>query len=274
MALLLFLAVSPANADRTVVLNLGGLNDYAYLSDLLTQVLEQAGYEVQVNPTADLPNNRLEWMLEKGDISVMMLGQTASRDRRFLPIPVGMTDNLIGQRILFIPMGQQHRYDPINSLQDLQSSGLTAGMGQMWLDNHIWKHNSLAVTALDGDWKRLFRMVAAGNRGVDYLPRGANEIAVEWPQHPQLAVEQNLTLVYRKDHILYVSPQQQELYGILSKLLPKAESEGLMSRLVRKHFPEVYQPPVNLDERRVIPLEMPGTASLSDSGLTNPSGSP
>ncbi|WP_328189440.1 hypothetical protein [Marinobacter sp. OP 3.4] len=259
-AFLLVLAWGPAHAAPSVLLTLGDLNDFDYLSDLLTRVLEQEGYQVTVEQASNMPNNRLEWMLEQGDISVMMLGQTASRDRRFLPIEVGMTNNLIGQRILFIPPGQQSRYDGIESPGDLRERQLTAGMGKTWLDYQIWEHNDLPVTGLDGDWKRLFRMVAAGNRGVDYLPRGANEIAEEWPEYPELAVEENLVLVYRKDHILYVSPERQELYRILNRALRRTKSEGLIREMVRKHYSAVYQPPVNLDARRAIHLELPARA--------------
>lgn len=262
-AFLLLLAWGPAHGAPSVLLTLGNLNDFDYLSDLLTRVLEQEGYQVTVERAPNIPNNRLEWMLEQGDISVMMLGQTESRDHRFLPIEVGMTNNLIGQRILFIPPGQQHRYDDIENLDDFRERQLTAGMGKTWLDYQIWKHNALPVTGVDGDWKRLFRMVAAGNRGVDYLPRGANEITEESPRYPGLAVEENLALVYRKDHILYVSPERQELYRTLNTALRQAESEGLIRELVRKHYSDVYRPPVDLDSRRVIHLELPpGTQPL------------
>lgn len=260
VTLLLALICGQAQADRSLTLVLGDLNDSAYLSDLLTRVLEQEGFRVTVEYAAHLPNNRLERMLEKGEISAMMLGQTASRDRRFLKIEVGMTDNLIGQRILFIPKGHQSRYDDVETLQDIRDRQLTAGMGPNWLDYQIWKHNDLPVTDLPGDWKRLFRMVAAGGRGIDYLPRGANEIATEWPR-PGLVVEQNLALVYQKDHILYVSPQRRELYQILDRVLPDAKSSGLIRQLVRQHYAEVYQPPVSLGTRRVIDLDLPESPS-------------
>lgn len=256
VTLLLALSCGHAQADKALTLVLGDLNDAVYLSDLLTRVLEQDGFRVNVEYVSNLPNNRLERMLEKGDISVMMLGQTASREERFLPVDVGMTDKLIGQRILFIPEGHQYRYDGIENLQDIRDRQLTAGMGPNWLDYQIWTHNDLPVSALPGDWTRLFRMVAAGGRGIDYLPRGANEIAVESPR-PGLVVEQNLALVYQKDHILYVSPQRRELYRILNRVLPEAEASGLIHQLVRQHYAEVYEPPVSLGDRRVIDLELP-----------------
>lgn len=80
-------------------------------------------------------------------------------------------------------------------------------------------------------------------------------MAKEWRHHPNLDVEQNLVLVYDKDHVLYVSPEEIELHRTLSKLMPEASRSGLIGTLVEEHYPEVFEPPVNLTERRVILLE-------------------
>ncbi|MEX0606326.1 MAG: hypothetical protein WD623_17115 [Marinobacter sp.] len=230
------------------------MNDFDYLSDLLTQVLETEGYDVEIVKVSDIPTTRLERMLEEGELSAMMLGETPSRSRRFLSVRVAMTDNLMNRRILFIPEGQQHVYDKVKTLEDFRSLGLRAGMGTSWLDYQIWLANDLPVLGIPGEWRRLYDMVAIGNRGVDYLPRGALEMANEWRQHPNLDMEQNLVLVYNADHVLYVSPEHVELYRILNRLMQKASHSGLIRILVEKHYAAVFEPPVNLEKRRVIPL--------------------
>lgn len=48
-----------------------------------------------------------------------------------------MTNNLIGQRILFIPEGRQGDYDQIFSLEDFRASGKIGGMGKAWGDVYI-----------------------------------------------------------------------------------------------------------------------------------------
>lgn len=250
----------PAVAGQRVTLRLGGMNDFDYLSDLLTQVLEADGYEVTVVKVSDVPTSRMEWMLEEGDITAMMLGETPPRSKSFLPVRVAMTDNLMNQRILFIPRGQQHRYDQVETLEDFRALKLMAGMGRAWRDYRIWLANNLPVFGVPGDWRRLYDMVAIGNRGIDYLPRGAQEMAKEWRQHPNLDVEQNLVLVYDMDHVLYISPREADLHRTLSKLMPEASRSGLIGDLVEKHYPEVFEPPVNLADRRVISLPGPNTS--------------
>lgn len=240
--------------NQRLTLRLGDLTEFDYLSELLTHVLEADGYEVDIVKVSDVSPARLEWFLEQGMISVMMMGETAPRSERFLSVRVAMTDNLMNQRILFIPKGQQYRYNQVSSLDDFRALGVVGGMGSSWLDYQIWLANKLPVVGMAGEWRRLYNMVAVGNRGIDYLPRGAQEMAREWREHPNLDVEQHLVLVYDKDHVLYVSPREVELHRTLSKLMPEASRDGLIRALAEKHYRAVFEPPINLARRRVIPL--------------------
>jgi hypothetical protein len=251
-------AVVSAQADSALVLRLGGTPEsMAYAHLLLAGALEASGHEVDVTMTelGDIPMTRLEVMLLQGEISVLILGRTAERDRKFLQVAVDMTDNLVNQRILFIQKGSQPSYDAVHSLEDFRGLGQVAAMGEAWADRAIWEANGLPVTTLSGDWRRLYRMVSSPARKVDYLPRGAHEISQEWIQHPELEVEHNLVFIYAHDHILYVSPTQPELHKLLRKALLKAEDSGLIRRLAREYYSAVFEPPVNLQKRRAIVLE-------------------
>src|SRR5690606_41779038 len=107
---------------------------------------------------------------------LLCLGPKCERARRFLPVRVDMTDNLVNQRILFIPKGRQALYDSVQGLEDFRRLQLVAGVGSAWADRTIWKMNGLPVTTGDGDWKRLYRMVAAQTRPSDQPPRGPREM--------------------------------------------------------------------------------------------------
>jgi len=247
----------PVQASDVVHLALGGTPEsVSYCRLLLEQTLTQGGYPTVVQELGNLPMTRLEAMLQRGDISVLILGPTAERERRFLPVRVDMTDNLVNQRILFIPKGSQALYDPVHSLEDFRRLQRVAGMGAAWADRAIWEANDLPVVTIGGDWKRLYRMVASTTRPIDYLPRGAHEMAHEWTQHADLEVERNLVFSYAQDHILYVSPAYPELHQLLQELLPQAQRTGLISRLARAHYRQVFEPPLSLQQRRVIRLEM------------------
>jgi len=263
LPIMFILAIPSSFADQHLTLKLGSKNAFPYLSDLITQILEADGYEVSVVEISGIPTTRLEVMLEQGELSALMLGKTNSRSERFLMVEVDMTNNLMNQRILFIPPGQQSLYNNVQTLDDFRALGLTAAMGSAWHDCQIWEENNLPVFGITGDWRRLFDMLAYGNRGIDYLPRGAIEIAEEWQQYPKLQVEQSLALSYKDDHVLYVSPKEKALYHALNRLLPQASQSGLIQALVQKHHQEIFEPPVNLLERRVIPLNQTGAKRVN-----------
>lgn len=250
--------VASAQASPALPLKLGGSPESVrYTQFLLSNALEASGHQVtieNVSGKGHIPMTRLEVMLKRGDISVLILGQTTDRDRKFLEIPVGMTDNLVNQRILFIPKGSQPDYDPVRDLEDFRQLGKIAAMGDAWADQKVWAYNQLPVKTISGDWRRLYRMVAATSREVDYLPRGAHEMSEEWRSHPNLDVERNLVFIYERDHILYVSPTQPELHRLLSEAMAAARDSGLIRKLAREHYKDVFEPPVNLQERRPILL--------------------
>lgn len=255
ISLLCLLPLFQALAREPVRLTMGGTPaSFNYMATLLTRSLNHQGYDVDITNLGNMPTTRLEVLMEQGDIDTLILGQTPARDQRFLNVQVGMTDNLVNHRILFIPPGSQPEYDPIITLEDFIALDKTAGMGQAWGDKLIWETNALPVQGIPGDWKRLYQMVASGLRGVDYLPRGAHEIVLEWPQQRELAVEENLVFVYDRDHILYVTPTNPELHTLLNTVMKAAYQDGVIRDVANELFSEVYEPPVNLHQRRVITL--------------------
>lgn len=255
ISLLCLLPFFPVQAREPLRLTLGGTPaSFNYMSTLLTRSLNHQGYSVEITNLGNMPTTRLEILMEQGDIDTLILGQTPSRSERFLNVQVGMTDNLVNHRILFIRPGSQPEYDQITSLDDFIALDKVAGMGQAWGDKLIWEANDLPVQGISGDWKRLYQMVASGRRGVDYLPRGAHEIVLEWPQQEELAVEENLVFVYDRDHILYVTPTRPELHTLLDTVMKAAYQDGVIRDVANELFSEVYEPPVNLRQRRVITL--------------------
>jgi len=245
-------------AGKTVDLKLSGTPEsFSYISLILTRALEASGYRVQIKNVGEFPTTRLENMMALGEVSGFIMGETKKRNERFLAVRVGMTNNIVGHRILFIPKGTQHEYEHVRTLEDFRLLGKVAGMGDAWADVAIWRANKLPVYAKGGNWKHLYSMVVSSQRGVDYLSRGAQEIAKEWRLYPDLEVEQKLVFVYPKDHILYVTPKDPELRDLLEVALLKAESSGLIRETIRNHYPEMYQFPVNLQNRKVLQLVLP-----------------
>lgn len=229
----------------------------SYAQDLVTQALKADGYDVKLEIPGDFSGSKLDAMLAAGEISLAILGETPERNAKYLPVKIGMTNNIVGKRVLFIPKGAQKDYDGVKTLADFQKLGKVAGMGKAWFDVSIWNANNLKVQTLDGDWKVLYKMIESKSRGVDYLPRGAHEMINEMADHPTLDVEKNLLLVYQKDQILYVSPKEPRLIPILEKAMKKAQAAGLMKKLVNQYYKVAFEPPLDIDQRTVINLTLP-----------------
>ncbi len=245
-------------AGETVHLKLGGTPEtFNYISLILTRALKASGYKVHIENVGTIPTTRLEKMMAEGKLSGFIMGETRTRNERFLAVRVAMTDNMMAHRVLFIQKGTQHDYEHVKTLEDFRLLDKVVGMGEFWADVAIWRANNLPVYTVGGDWKNLYSMVASRKRPVEALSRGVQEIAKEWQLYPNLEVEQYLVFAYPKDHILYVTPKEPELRNLLERALLKAEASGIIRQTVREHYKEVYQFPVNLQNRRKIQLSLP-----------------
>lgn len=256
MALFLLLAARPAQADEvTMALPTFKNGQHVYFHDLLRQSLAATGHTLTITPIKDYPFKRIMHMLETGQITGMYLVHSTDRDRRFEPVEIGLTNGLIGKRILLVPEDETATYQNVRTLEDFRNLGRVAGLGESWFDVNIWRSNKLAVKTL-ADWTLIYEMVLFKDRGIHYFPRGFVEILGEHELHPDLAIEPHLMLVYDRDFFFYLSPHHKHLTPIIRKALAHARDSGLMDRLLRTHFKrsfEVLQP----EKRRIIPIKLP-----------------
>lgn len=257
--LLALFFVAGASAQGTLVLKVSGTEGRpAYTRDLLDQAFRESGQPVRWISMGDVPVGRREAMLADGRLTVAIMGSTVDRDNGFIPIRVGMTDGLESKRVLLIPRGTQHEFDGVKTLEDFRRLGKVAGVGSLWAEAPIWAANQLPFQAVGGDWRSLFSMVALGHRGVDYLPRGLNEVTSDLARHPNLDLERHLVLVYPGDHILYLSPRNPELKAPLEAILDRARDSGLIRRFAARWYPDATGPAVGLDRRTILDLRLPG----------------
>lgn len=247
-------------AQNSVNLRLVSFNDgkHLFYHELLTESLGAIGVRVNIQSVPDVPQPRIDAMLEAGELSLHWYLPNAERNRKYLPVPVGLTNGLIGHRVLFIRRGTQADFANVRTLDQFRALNKVGGFGKGWFDVRVWEANNLRFYEQEGDWKVLYRMVEAGNRGVDYFSRGINEIVAEAPQYPNLDVEQNLMLVYDRDFQFFVAPGNQQLVQLLNRALTQARQNGLIDRLVRKHYAEVFSR-YNFDRRVKINLQTPSS---------------
>lgn len=257
MALGFWLGLLPAwEADISLSLASFSNGNHLYFHRLLEESLTAAGHTVHIVSTEDLPQPRIVKYLETGQVTLYWILQTAERDEKYVLVDHKLTRGLIGQRVLLIPKGDELLYANVKTLSDLESLGKVAGLGSGWFDVSVWRANGLPLVEQSGDWRHLFTMVARHDRGVDYIPRGVNEIVAEAKEKPQLAIEPNLLLTYPRDLVFYLSTSNADLKPLIEAALKQAEKSGLQKRLIDEYFgPSMNS--LNLDKRIRIHLKIP-----------------
>lgn len=121
-----------------------------YFTELLQKSLIEAGHKVSINNLGRLPQKRMALMLQTGELSLLLLVQSAERDKKYIPVEIGLTNGLIGHRILLIPKGQQSVYDAVTNLDDFRKIGKVGAFGRGWFDVKVWQFNQLKYLERQG----------------------------------------------------------------------------------------------------------------------------
>jgi len=255
------LCLSTTTASAEVVpLTLAPYDNYEYMVALLSQSLEADGHTIEITRTKAKPSSaRLLVLLKQDKVSLMWRGQTASKDRQFAYVDFAPTANLKGHRLLLIPRGDQAQYDGVRTLGQFRTLEKVTVFGSTWSDVKIWEKNNLRFKTVSGNWRnKIFGMLKAENRGVDYLAKSILTAVKDLEKFPALTAEKNLILVYEKDFRFYLSPKTARYKTLLEDALRRSAENGLQSRLLRKHFGKVFEPGgFALDRRLRIPLALP-----------------
>jgi hypothetical protein len=229
---------------------------HEYFVTLLKESLEASGHQVEIKLEKELTQLRISEWVEDGKISLHWLLQSEQRDKKYIPIKVAITNGLIGHRLLLIPKGHQHIYNKIKTLDDFKRLGKVGGFGRNWFDIKVWEINDLKYEIADGDWRTIFRKVAAKNRGIDYFSRGVNEISSEQKQYPGLEIEKNLMFVYVRDFRFYLGPSGKKYKQILQNALELSQKNGIMDNLIDKYWGSDLEK-LNFDNRIKLILKTP-----------------
>jgi hypothetical protein len=209
-----------------------------YFVRLLEESLKLIHQPYHVRYVKDIPARRMWWMLGKGDINLFYGMQSKDKDStdQLIPVRHALTNGLIGQRVLLIRPADAAIFAQVQSVDDLKRTSLIAGFGAGWGDARVWKASGLPLYEHAAPWSTIYSMVAAGNRHIDYLPRGIIEVLEEARQHPELKVEQHLLVDYRADFGFYLTPSAASYRPIIERALKEAEATGLKARLIEEAF--------------------------------------
>lgn len=256
IAMFLWAPVTLASPPQELTVPTYDDNLHKFYHDLLRQSMMAQGHEVVINEAPPMPQKRIVQELHAGRLSIFWMVRSKERDQTFVAVNGGLTNGLIGNRILFVKRGNEEMFANVKTLDDFRNSKKVGGLGAAWFDVKIWAANQLDYEPVDGDWTSIYPMLSAGNRGIDYFSRGAHEILAERDQHLYLSIEPHLVLVYENDMGFYLPPTKGALKPTLEVALAEAKKSGLISDLVRVHFKDVFEQ-LKVDTRTRIELKLP-----------------
>ena len=247
---------APTTEELKLILPTYPDNSQLFYIDLIEKSLTAAGIPYTLEFEKDLPQLRAVEMLDQGQLSLMWLVASAERDMKYTRVNVGLTNGLIGNRILLIPSGQGAVYDSVQNLEDFRNLEKVGAFGKGWFDVKVWTANGLPYQEIDGEWRVIYDMLAKGDRGLDYFSRGFTEIVGEAAEHPTLEIEKHLVLIYNRDFYFYLSSSAAQYKDTLEAALLKAQTDGLIDELVQKYWADSFTK-LNMDARIQIELETP-----------------
>ncbi|MBI3161322.1 MAG: hypothetical protein HYZ23_02370 [Chloroflexi bacterium] len=247
---------APATEGIKLVLPTYPDNVHLFYIELIEKSLTAAGVPYTLEFEEDLPQLRAVEMLDQGELSLMWLVASAERDTKYTRVNVGLTNGLIGRRILLIPAGQGAAYENVQNLEDFRNLGKVGAFGKGWFDVKVWDANGLPYQEIDGEWRVIYDMLAKGDRGLDYFSRGFTEIVSEASEHPDLEIEKHLVLIYNRDFYFYLSSSAVQYKDTLEAALLKAQKDGLIDELAQKYWADSFTK-LNMDARIQIELETP-----------------
>lgn len=196
-------------------------------------------------------------------IDIANFAPDAEREKKLLPIRIPVTQGLLGYRVCLINKNAQSKFDGIKSLESWRNRGLKIGQGKGWPDTAILEANDLSVVK-SPKYNPLFAMLKKGR--FDCFSRSISEVTPELKNHTDIALEENILLVYRLPTFFFVSKEAPDLASRIEQGLLMAYEEGSVQNLLHSHYETVFKA-MNISKRTLIHLDNPYLTEESKAAL-------
>lgn len=253
-----FLCTASSKVTPVRILDLESTNDpiAKYATEVLRLALKKSGqnFQLQKQNATRIPQVRLieELGNAKAEIDVLWTMTSLEREQQLLPIRIPIDKGLMGWRISFIRVGDQSRFEHVDSLKTLEK--FNAGQGYFWPDTTILQSNGLPVVT--GTASALASMLEQAR--FDYFPRSVIEI---WNEQKSLAstkleIENSFVLPYPAAMYFFVAPRNQTLAKAIETGLERSIRDGSFNALFSLYCRD-FITKAKLGHRRVLELKNP-----------------
>ncbi|MFA0087945.1 hypothetical protein BCU70_09690 [Vibrio sp. 10N.286.49.C2] len=256
IAIILFVFLLPFNLHAEIKTPMVFPGKDSLILELVELALQKSGKSHTVNHATEyLSDARLVEEVRNGHIDLIWAGASQDLQNQLQAVKIPIFKGLAGYRTFVIEKNSQYKFATVRNIHDLRT--LKAGLGRFWSDTKILEAAHLnVIKPVKAD--SLFHMVEGGR--FDFLPLGVHESrgVVEAQDGLNLAVEDNILLVYPSAMYFYVSKQNTSLFQDINNGLEIAIKDGSFneifynSELIRTTFETS-----KLTERVVINIDNP-----------------
>lgn len=173
-------------------------------------------------------------------------------EKALIPIRIPIFKGIMGLRVFLINEKLKDKFISINSLTDLKK--LTLGSGHVWAITEVFKQQGFMVIT-GTKYDSMFRMLK--KERFDYLPRGLNEVLVEFElrqkENDQLMIEPSILLDIPLPVYFFVNPNKPKLAKRLTEGLNTIIENGTFDKIFNKHFYHVFEK-LNIQKRKIFKL--------------------
>ncbi|WP_422380073.1 hypothetical protein [Marinicellulosiphila megalodicopiae] len=231
-----------------------------YLRTLLTNILDATvkdygSYTIQNSEVTMSRNRGLQAIQEGQDINVYIAPADVDWEDKTLPLRIPIYKGLLNYRILLTNDRSMGLFANVNSIEDLKFFEL--GLNSQWTTTKIM--SGLGFKSTGGtEYDNLFKMLNAYR--FDYIPRGMNEIFVEFPglnnEMENLRIENTLALYIPLPVYFYTSKQHPKIASRLNDGFKRIIEDGSFEKLFNEFFHKDIQR-ANLQQRKILLLGNP-----------------
>ncbi|MGY5452724.1 hypothetical protein ACVFI8_17550 [Agarivorans sp. MS3-6] len=211
----------------------------AYPLQVVTAALEATRaeygeYEIVFSPVLLRRKRALQELHEGKLINIYSAPSSQVWERSIEPIYFPILKGLLGYRRLLIHNENAHRFEQLDSLEQLKQ--LRAGLGLQWTTTKVLKKQDFTVVT-SSSYEGLFGML--NHQRFDYFIRGINEIYYEYEErasiYPNMIIEQTKALHLPLPVFLFVSPSEPRLRQRIEKGLWQLHNNGEFTALFNRY---------------------------------------
>lgn len=182
-------------------------------------------------------------------LDLIVAGIDQVREKTYLPLYVPLERGLLGFRICLTHPDNHLDFKKINRVSDFKIHNMNVGLVRGWPDVDIMKSNGIPVSE-SLTYQEVINQLLT--RQVDCFSRSVIEAKTEVRHFKELIIESRIALVYPFADIMYVNPNNPELWQQLQSGFEKAIEDEDFFQIYQQYYGDFLEKNLFYDRKLLI----------------------